>query len=48
MPKYQENKATPVAVTYVAVPAGQIIYLNICRVMATNTTATNIICHSTI
>ena len=31
------------AVTFVAVPAGQIIPIAVCRIMSTNTTASNIV-----
>lgn len=47
MPKAQEDKTaqggTPTAVTFVGVPAGAIIPLNIVRVMSTNTTASDIV-----
>ena len=43
MPVAEESNATPVAVTFKSVGAGSIIPLNVCRVMATNTTATNIV-----
>lgn len=43
MPVAEEAKASPVAVTFVGLPAGAVISLNISRFMATNTTATNII-----
>ena len=52
MPKWQEGVAarggTPTPVTYKAVPAGVEIWLNICRVMETNTTASEIVCKSSI
>lgn len=43
MPVYQERLASPVAVTFTACPAGMIIPLAFSRVMATNTTATNLV-----
>lgn len=43
MPSYQIGKPIPTAVTFVAVPAGSIIPLNVARVMSTNTTASNIV-----
>lgn len=43
MPAYQEGRDLPTAVVFTAVPAGQIIPLVISRLMATDTTATDIV-----
>ena len=43
MPYEQEGAATPTAVTFVAPPVGTVIRMNFSRLMATNTTATNIV-----
>ena len=43
MPSWQESEPTPTAVTFKSVPAGAIIPLSVCRIMATNTSATNIV-----
>lgn len=43
MPVYQEGQDSPTPVVFVAVPAGAIISLNICRVMETDTTAGDLV-----
>lgn len=48
MPSHQRGQPTPMPVTYRSMPAGQVMYLNIDRVMATGTTAQHIICASPI
>jgi hypothetical protein len=43
MPSYQEGKSNPTPAIFYNVPAGQIIPISLVRIMATNTTASNIV-----
>ena len=45
LPKAQEGQPTPTAVTYVNVPAGTYLYVQVCKVFQTGTTATGIVGH---